>query len=497
MKGRAGILAVILGLALAIRIAWIFWLPSIPVSDFGWYYDRARSILAGTGFSIDGRPTAQFPPGYPYFLALLIKLTGSLAGVKLAQAVIGTFTCYLIYRFGSLLGGPRAGVVAGTLSAIYPNFIFYSNLLASENLFIPLLLGGFIVLLDDTITSKTAARTALAGFIFGIASLTRPAILFVPGIVFLWLFVKRTGLVKAVGLTALLGTIMLAVIIPWTIRNYVALGGLVVVSSNGGEVFWMGNNSRGEGGRWYPPGNPVEKIHGEVARSNAGYKLALADISAHKLKFVNNVVLKFPRFFRPPDGLAWNILDSKDHDWTKENLSTPFFIRPIHGLNTTFPFYRFWLGRLEHVLWLSAGLGALLLARRKRGLVIPMLYVCWFAFHLLFAFGHPRFVMPHVAFNLALAAVCLVELPGLAHKYAATWRRFPFWVRLISVPDSAVITAALIFAIALVQPQISMGQSFAPNYQVGIFLVGSMVISSIVTARQLWLSSSQTPPSPQ
>jgi len=491
-KKRAIILAAILTLALALRIAWIFWLPSIPISDFGWYYDRAHSILAGNGFTINGHPTAQFPPGYPYFLAFLIKLTGGLTGVKLTQAVIGTFTCYLIYRLASVLAGARAGLVAASLSALYPNFIFYNNLLASENLFIPLLLGGFIVLLDDKIKLEMPARTALVGGIFGIAALTRPAILLFPVIFFVWLFIKRIGIAKAIGLTALMGAIMMAAILPWTIRNYVAMGSPVFISSNGGEVFWMGNNAKADGGRWYPVGNPVEKIPGEITRNNTAYKLAFADIKTHKRTFVRIVLLKFPRFFRAPDGLGWNILDGKDHDWTEENMKTPFFIRPIHGFNKTFPAYRYWQGKLEHLLWILAGIGALLLARRNRVLSILMLYLYWFAFHLIFAFGHPRFMMPLTAFNLALVAVCLVEFPGWLKVQAAAWRRAPLYARIASVPGGAIAVTMIVYAIILAWPHLDTNKHFAQDYLVGIFLVGSVAVSTIVIASRLWLSSPQS-----
>ena len=255
----------------------------------------------------------------------------------------------------------------------------------------------------------------------------------------------------------------------------------------------MGNNVKGKGGRWYPPGNPVEKIPGEIARNNAGYKMALADIAANKLAFAKNVVLKFPRFFGTPDGLGWNVLDNKDHDWTKESLGTPFFIRPIHGFNKTFPSYRLWLGRLEHVLWLLAGLGALLLVRRKRGFIIPMLYMCWFAFHLLFAFGHPRFVMPLAAFNLVLVAVCLVELPGWIQRHAVAWWRSPLWVRLMSIPISAV-AASIIYAIALAWPQINTSRNFTADYLVGTFFIGSMIISTIITTTRLWPPATEAIP---
>ncbi|HEY3375712.1 MAG TPA: glycosyltransferase family 39 protein [Candidatus Aquicultor sp.] len=415
-SNRRIILTILLIAAFGLRTAWVLWLPSIPVSDFGWYYDRALSILAGHGYSIAGHSTAQYPPAYPYFLAFLLWISRGLLGVKLAQAVIGTFSCYLVYRIARLVASERVALLATALIAVYPDYIFFSNLLASENLFIPLMLGTILLILDDSLPLKLPVRIGASGLMLGLAALTRPAILLFPVVFLIWLIIKRTRFSQAIGYSMLMGVLMLAVILPWTVRNSVALGQPVLISSNGGTVFWMSNSSGaakyGSGGRYYPPHNPIEQTKGEIARSDLGYRLTIAAIKANPRQFVDTISLKYRRFFRAPDGLGWNLLDSKDHNWTKEILNKPFYVRPIGGFNPGI--YNVWkrnLTMMAYFMWGMTGLGFLMLLRFRRtqyASLLLLLYGYWFLFHLIFAFGHPRFVMPLASLNAILIASFLV-----------------------------------------------------------------------------------------
>lgn len=440
-------ITIILWMAFAARIAWVLIMPSLPVSDFGWYYDRALSILSGEGYSIDGRPTAQFPPGYPYFLALMLEMVETARGARLIQAVIGVFTCYLVYRLGRTVVSERIALMAATLTAIYPNYIFFNNLLASENLFIPLMLIGLLVLLDNRYEVDVKWRYGIAGLIFGLAALTRPAVLFFPVVFFAWHAIRqedrqnRQGWGKALGLSALMAMAMIIVIVPWTLRNNTVFGSPVLISTNGGTVFWMANNAKADGNRYYPPGNPVERAPNELARNNIGYRLATEDIKSDPARFAEIIWLKYRRFFRAPDGLGWNIVYTKDHDWTKENLSSPFFIRPLYGLDKTHNHYRRVLAVGEYSLWIIAGIGMLIFARshmrqqRTNALLFIFIYLYWFLFHLIFAFGHSRFMMPLAVFNLIFASTFFVSafdeikrrltswqplLPGFFAAFAAT-----------------------------------------------------------------------------
>jgi 4-amino-4-deoxy-L-arabinose transferase-like glycosyltransferase len=83
-----------------------------------------------------------------------------------------------------------------------------------------------------------------AGLLAGVAVLVRPAMLFFLLLAGLWLIARRRW-----ALLAALALASLAVVGPWTARNYREHGRLVLVASEGGLTFWTGNHplSRAEG----------------------------------------------------------------------------------------------------------------------------------------------------------------------------------------------------------------------------------------------------------
>src|SRR6185503_18781508 len=104
----------------------------------------AVNLVHGNGFTnAQGQSTAIVPPVYPLFLAAIYAVFGAHpVAAGLVQAVLGGVTVLLIIALSSLLLGPREGLLAGVLAAIYPGLFWIPRLLLSENLAIPLLLAA-------------------------------------------------------------------------------------------------------------------------------------------------------------------------------------------------------------------------------------------------------------------------------------------------------------------------------------------------------------------
>jgi hypothetical protein len=83
----------------------------------------------------------------------------------------------------------------------------------------------------------TPGVAAFAGFLTGIAILTRPATLFFLPFLTLWMVRKRAYIAA----TVFLLTATLCVI-PWTVRNHRVYGRWIAVASEGGVTFWTGNH---------------------------------------------------------------------------------------------------------------------------------------------------------------------------------------------------------------------------------------------------------------
>jgi hypothetical protein len=77
-----------------------------------------------------------FPPGYPFFLAMVYSLFGhSFAAVRLVQAVLGAASCCVVYLVGRDAFGRAVGWFAGLALAFWPGHIYMSWRLMSETLF--------------------------------------------------------------------------------------------------------------------------------------------------------------------------------------------------------------------------------------------------------------------------------------------------------------------------------------------------------------------------
>lgn len=226
--------------ALAVRLSFIVLEPATtPVAD--------ETMWTTWGASVLPSPEVRFspllfrlifhPPLYPYFIGVLYGLFGTLAAVKVAQAVLSSLLVPALGRIGQGLFGERAGLAAAGLAAFYPELVWFSAHFWVETLFIALLWWGFERLLaaDREASTLTAAG---AGLLLGLSILARETALYFLPLAALWLAWRRPrGLSRgAIFLAVALGTVA-----PWTWRNWVAYDAFVPVSTAGALNLWQGN----------------------------------------------------------------------------------------------------------------------------------------------------------------------------------------------------------------------------------------------------------------
>ena len=235
-----GKLALIWGAAFALRLLYIVQSQHSPFYDFPLVdaktYTQAAAAMALGHFG--DQPFWQ-PPLYPHFLGALYALfEPSFTLPRLVQAALGATLCLLIFRLGRVFS-PAVGYLAAGLAACYGPLIFFEAELLPPALALVLNLLALWALLWAV--AGRSRRLLLPGFLFGLAALCVANVLaFVP-VAALWLvWVRRGRLVGAAVL--LLGTAL--AIAPVTLRNYYVGGDWVLISSNAGLNFYIGNNAR-------------------------------------------------------------------------------------------------------------------------------------------------------------------------------------------------------------------------------------------------------------
>lgn len=419
-RGPSPVVWVILAVAFGLRLAAVLWLSdTVPVSDFLYYHEAARKIVEDWTFFFDPQATADYarfgwwPPFYPFFVATLYTIFGVQHRVVVfLQVVLGTLVCWLVYRIGRNVAGERVGRVAAFLAAVNPTYVFATNLLASENLFVLWLSLGLLFATRFGVASSRRQQV-LCGVSLGLATLTRAIGLLVPAVVAGWLqgryATRRAWLVACAWL---LGA-SAATIAPWTVRNAVVVGSPAIVCFGGGLNFYFGHNDTFIGYRDLSV-TPMSRLRDQAAIDRTGYRLGFQYIAKHPWKALSRSVGKVRALFgsasyaphlnsaiRLPENWQTNPVSAQIAGEMRARQRAKN--RYLDGLFT-------WLANCNTAL---LSVGALVSSTVLWGRIPPglrlMVFLClyWIASHALF-WGQARFRYPMELFLALLCAFSLV-----------------------------------------------------------------------------------------
>ena len=270
MSGRR--FALLLGLAVlvggGVRLAVMdATFPVATIGDERYYLTVAASIALGHGHQMGEDHRALRPPAASYLLSWFVDPGDPLQGphaasllrrLLLVQVALGAGVVLLTGLLGRALFDGKTGILAAALVALEPTSVAFGHYIWSENLF-ALLLTGALALVVWARERPGWTPPILAGLVFGFAGLTRELGLAIAGTCAFWLWwtAEQTGRRQALARGAVLLAVAGAVVVPWTIRNYVVLDHFVPVSTIG--WFTIANGNALEEDRWLSPGGPKRK----------------------------------------------------------------------------------------------------------------------------------------------------------------------------------------------------------------------------------------------
>jgi len=415
--------------ALAIRVLYnVVVDPQVArVSDASAYHLLGQNLADGRGyirpfdFQLLGvkRPTAEYPPLFPAFLAGLDLLgIGSVNGQQLVLTLVGTTTVVLSGFVGRRIGGDVVGLVAAGIAAIHPMLFQTDALLMTESLTTMLVVASVLLALRARARPGLAAFAVL-GLVLGIMTLSRAeGLVLAPLLVLPVAFASRSVPTARRVAFAVCGLgVMIAVVAPWTIYNERRFHTFIPVSNNLGTVLdgancgltysgpflgsWRSQFATGGASTFECfEGFHIEDPHFDEATAAASSRRQGIDYAkAHKRRLPVVVLARLGRtwaVFRPAQQVNLGVLEGRSHRWETA-------------------------GTLLHWILLPLAAAGVVLLVRRRAVVWPVLApIVSVSIVTVITYGSRRFRSAADPMLAVLAAVAIASIATAARTTSAT-----------------------------------------------------------------------------
>jgi tetratricopeptide (TPR) repeat protein len=374
---------------------------SFPIMDPLYHDLWAQSIAQGNWI---GDQVFFRAPFYPYFLGAIYKLFGHNYFIpRLIQHLLGSFSVVLIYFLAKKLFNKKVAYLSAIFASIYWIFFYFEGELLLDSLLIPF---GILLVLFLLYSADSSRKSGffLAGLVAGLFAITRPNILIFIPIVLLWIFLfLKFDLKKKFIFTLFFLVGLFLLIFPVTLRNYLVGKDFVLIASQGGINFYIGNNPEANGlSAVLPPfGDDWEYTDAVNEVQKATDKIPKpSEVSNYYLKkglnFIFDSPQKFLSLFIKKLYLFWN-------SYEPSNNQDIYFFKRYSSLIHILPL-GFWL-----ISPLSL-LGIFLCLKDWKRFFLPLSFIFSYTFSILLFFINSRFRLPVLPFLLIFASVALIQI---------------------------------------------------------------------------------------
>jgi Flp pilus assembly protein TadD len=358
-------------------------------------------------------------PFYIYFLAVILKLSGSFTAVRIGQTLLGTVAIAWMYLTTREWFGERAARYTLALAAFTGLFTFYEVLLLQTAIDVFFTASALLCLTYALRAGTPRAErlwTLAAGLAFGLQATNRPNIaLAAAGLIVVAAALRRWQM------AALLAGGLALGLAPFAVRNVIVAHQFSVLSSHGGLNFYMGNGPGATGFYHQIPG---------ITPSIKGQALDARLVASRALG--RTVDDRGASDYFMDQALGWMAAHPAEWAWlTIRKFALVFHAQHV-PLPYSYPFYQYdWPTFLRFLIvgpWLLVPLGLVGLWWAAPSGTARRAYLLWVAFVPLYAgavalfFISERYRLPLLV-PLAIGAGAACDAL-VTRARAARWREF-------------------------------------------------------------------------
>ncbi len=403
--------------------------------------ERAQNILDGKESPIwieDASRTdmAQYPPGFPLWMALIYKLTGmrSPSSVQSVQWVMDALAVWLVAGIGVTAFSWRVGFLAGFLAALSPLLAMYGAYPMTDAPTSWLVLGGVWMLVLSA-KRRSVAWAIGAGLVLGLACWLRVNPLF---LIFVWaaallVLVHATWRRRMIMSGALIASFALAVA-PVIIRNLAFWPEFVPTGLSVGTNLWEGIGETERGSEFgafccdqpiieeerramnLPQDFPIKNFWPDgIRRDRERGARALAVIRAHPIWYAGTMLRRMMWMFKyagrpsPSYGsMGVNVTSSKCLPESLQGGLLGFFVNTLGALQSV----------MRYLLLPLILCGTVFAWLKDRSMTL-LIFITIIYYMLTLSIGHSeaRYGLPMQALLLVFAGLAVCRLYEIAEQF--------------------------------------------------------------------------------
>jgi len=215
-------------------------------SFYGEPYLVAKNIVAGRGYvfaypiTTTIGPTCYVTPLYTYLQVPFLYFGLGERGIQVMNLLFLQGGCLVLYGFVRKFTSPGVAILAFIALSFYIPFWILCYTLEPNSLNL-LLLALTVDRFYEASRIPSRRLWLELGVLVGLQLLLRPDVLLGAALFAVWLLAWNWSKQTWKGI-ALVGIVALAIVFPWTLRNYLTFHKFVLVSANAGMNLYAGNN---------------------------------------------------------------------------------------------------------------------------------------------------------------------------------------------------------------------------------------------------------------